>query len=222
MGCLLEVDLERSRRAADPGLANRVREVKGFQNARFETTYADLLADESTAAAARFFLAELYGPNDFTRRDAQFARVVPSMVRLFPREVCNTVLALAQLHSLSERLDSEMAEAVPTRERAIGADVYRNAWRQVGRAPDRERQIALMLRVGTALIRHTKNSFLRHSLRLLRGPAAAAGFRELHSFLENGFDIFHALPQPVRFLEVVATRERAFAAALFEVAYRAR
>ena len=63
----------------------------------------------ATRGAARFFLDDLYGPRDFSERDAQFARIVPALVRLFPHEIVGTVQALAALHALSERLDSAMA-----------------------------------------------------------------------------------------------------------------
>ena len=75
---LAVVDAERRRRAADRDLARRVIALKSYQQLRFSHTYADLLASARYAPAARFFLDELYGPNDFTRRDAQFARVVPA------------------------------------------------------------------------------------------------------------------------------------------------
>ena len=45
------------------------------QNAR---TLPVLQGDARYAGAARFFLDELYGPGDFSQRDAQFARVVPA------------------------------------------------------------------------------------------------------------------------------------------------
>ncbi len=59
--------------------------------------------------AARFFLDDLYGPEDFTRRDEQFARVVPGLVRLFPQEIVGTVISLGELHALSEQFDTAMA-----------------------------------------------------------------------------------------------------------------
>ena len=67
--------------------------LKAYQQQRFSRTYADLLASSRYAAASRFFLDELYGPQDFSDRDAQFARVVPALVRLFPQELVETVAA---------------------------------------------------------------------------------------------------------------------------------
>jgi hypothetical protein len=204
---------ERRRRAADAGLAGSVRGVKQFQHARFERTYADLLAQPRYAAAARFFLEDLYGPSDFTQRDDQFARVVPALVRLFPRDIVLTVKALAELHALSEVLDTAMGAVLEGR--PLDASAYQQAWCQVGRPADRERQISLMLQVGHALDRYTRNPLLRHSLRLMRGPAQAAGLQALQTFLESGFDTFKAMRGADTFLRTIAERERALAAELF-------
>jgi hypothetical protein len=211
--CLGEVAAERARRAADPVLFERVGLVKACQHARFEQTYADLLADPRFGAATRFFLEDLYGPHDFTERDGQFARIVPALVRLFPREILGTVLQLAQLHALSEQLDTGMARALGA-EHLDGAS-YARAWRQVGRPADRERQIGLMLSVGAALDRYTRNALLRHSLRLMRAPAQAAGLASLQGFLERGFDTFRAMRGADGFLSVIAARERALALRLY-------
>jgi hypothetical protein len=204
---------ERRRRAGDPVLDARVHTVKHYQHARFARTYADMLGLPRYERAARFFLDELYGPHDFTRRDDQFARVVPALVRLFPQDIVATVVALAELHALSEALDTAMAVALG--DQAIGAASYAGAWQQVGRPQDRERQIALMLTVGNELDRLTRNPLLRHTLRLMRGPARAAGLSALQQFLETGFDTFRDMRGAASFLQTIADRERALASALF-------
>jgi hypothetical protein len=210
---LLAVAEQRALRATDPPLDARVQAVKQFQHARFERTYADLLADSRYAKAARFFLDELYGPRDFTRRDTQFARVVPALVRMFPNEIVQTVKALAELHGLSEVLDSAMGRALP--EGAMSAQHYGAAWRTVGRAMDRERQIVLTRQVGVALDAYTRKPLLRHSLRLMRGTARAAGLAELQRFLELGFDTFREMRGAKPFLDIIVVRETAHARELF-------
>lgn len=204
---------ERAARAADPALAERVAAVKAFQHGRFARSYADLLADKRYAKAATFFLEDLYGPSDFTQRDTQFVRIVPALVRMFPREIVATVADLAALHALSERLDSAMARVLESS--AIDALRYARAWRAVGEPAAREQQIALMLAVGTALDKHTRNPLLRHSLRLMRSPAKAAGLGALQQFLETGFDTFRAMRGAADFLRTIAQRERELAALLF-------
>ena len=210
---LLQVDEQRAQRAADPALAERVRAVKHYQHERFQHTYADLLALPRYAQATNFFLEELYGPEDFSRRDAQFKRVVPALVRLFPKEVVLTVQTLGQLHALSESLDTAMGRAVP--DGLVDLAGYTAAWQQVGRPDDREAQIALTRRVGDALDGYTRNPLLRHSLRLMRGPARMAGLPELQAFLEKGFDTFREMRGAKEFLTLVVERERALAAWLF-------
>jgi len=207
------VEAARAQRHGDAVLAAAVAAVKGFQHARFEATYADLLANPRYTRAARFFLEDLYGPGDFTQRDAQFARVVPALVRLFPAELVGTVLQLAQLHALSERLDSAMAAAVG--EAPLDGRSYGFAWRMVGESEARRRQIDLMLAVGTALDRYTRSTLLRHTLRLMRGPAQAAGLGALQSFLESGFDTFKGMGGAGGFLATIEQRERALAEHLF-------
>lgn len=210
---LSQVDAQRARRAADPTLAARVRAVKHYQHERFQHTYEDLLAQPRYADATRFFLEELYGPEDFTRRDAQFKRVVPALVRLFPREVVLTVQTLGELHALSETLDTAMGKAVP--DGPVDLPGYIEAWQQVGQPAEREKQVALMRRVGDALDGYTRNPLLRHSLRLMRGPARLAGLAELQAFLESGFDTFRAMHGARDFLNTVVQREQAIAAWLF-------
>lgn len=210
---LCAVANERKGREGDADLAARVEAVKRFQHDRFQRTYADLLVSPRYARAARFFLEDLYGPTDFTARDAQFARIVPALVRVFPSELVATVSALAELHALSEEMDSAMGRALAGN--LCDRECYARAWRAVGRPEVRTRQIELMLAVGAALDRYTRNPLLRHSLRLMRGPAHAAGLGALQEFLESGFDTFREMRGAQQFLQTVATRERELADSLF-------
>lgn len=215
LAALERVERERRLRAADAGLSQRVQAVKSWQHARFARTYADLLGSRRYAHASRFFLEELYGPGDFTRRDAQFARVVPGLVRLFPQEIVNTVKLLAELHATSEELDTVMGRGVARL--PLDRHGYIRAWQQTGRHKDRERQIELVIGIGKALDRHTRRPLLRRTLHLMRAPARAIGLDELQRFLEAGFDTFGAMGGAEEFLEIVAQREREFAQTLFSL-----
>jgi hypothetical protein len=210
---LQALEAERRRRAADTALNEKVVAVKAFQQRRFSLTYADLLASPRYGAAARFFLEELYGPNDFAERDAQFARVAPAVAQLFTDEIAAAIASLTELHALSEALDSAMALelAAPSINRAA----YIRTWQRVGRADDRERQVALTLDIAGRIDRFTQRPLLRNSIRLMRGPAIAIGLSELHDLLERSFDTFGALQGADAFTGLVASRERTLAAALF-------
>ncbi|MEO5843499.1 MAG: hypothetical protein ABIQ33_01520 [Caldimonas sp.] len=210
---LRAIDAERQRRAALPALLAKVTALKAFQQRRFSHTYADLLASARYAAAARYFLDELYGPNDFTTRDAQFARVAPMIARVFPDHVAATVGVLAEMHALSETLDTAMGLELD--DGRIDARAYIAAWQRVGRSADRERQIELTIGIAGHLDRITRLPMLRNALRLMRGPARAAGLAELQRSLEAGFDVFRALKGAREFAALIGARERALAAAIF-------
>jgi len=218
LGHLQTVAAERARRDASPDLGASVLALKRYQQGRFGRTYADLLVSPRFGPASRFFLEELYGPRDFSQRDAQFARVVPALVKLFPDEIVATVQTLAELHALSETLDSETASHLGSAR--VDAAAYIAAWQATGRPSDRERQIVLTLAVGESLDVLTRNPLVRNTLRMMRGPARAAGLGELQNFLEVGFDAFRAMRGAREFLDDIGRRERALAAALFCAANR--
>lgn len=214
-----EVEQLREDARARPEVGTAVTAVKRFQGRRFAGTYADLLASGPYAAAARFFLEELYSDRDYAERDAQFARIAGAVEKLFPRDVADTAGALAELHALTESLDHGMALADAT---APPDDVasYVRAWRAVGRRKDREQQLQRVLAIGAEMARLTRLPGLRMMLKMMRGPAAAAGLSALQRFLETGFDTFAGMAK-VRggaqtFLDTIALRERELMDLLFD------
>jgi hypothetical protein len=209
--------MQRAARARDESLSRRVSAIKSFQHRRFSATYADFLTQRATAPASRFFLDELYGPQDFSLRDAQFRRVVPGLAKFFPNEVSATVLELGRLHAMSEELDSAMGAAVTITGPVLDAEQYGRAWRIVGRVDLRDEQIRLMLAVGLDINRFSRKPLLRSGLVLMRGPAAAAGFGALQAFLESGLSAFRALEQPSLFLKTISEREMTIAADFFRL-----
>jgi hypothetical protein len=217
-----EVALLRQAMEANPALGDAVSQVKRVQSRRFAGTYADLLAGGPYAAAARFFLVELYSDRDYAERDAQFARIAGAIERLFPEQVAGTAVALAELHALTEELDQAMALAWLARAdgQLTDAQLYSTAWREVGRRPDREAQLRVVLGIGQQMARLTRTTGLRMMLRMMRGPAAAAGLGALQRFLECGFDTFAAMarrPNAVEeFLNTIQARESDLIRMLFD------
>src|SRR5262245_52963555 len=209
---LAQVATLRAARADNQQLAARVVAIKRHQHERFSLDYADLFSNDRYGPATGFFLNDLYGPVDFADRDAQFSRIVPAMTRLLPADVMQTVAQLAELHALSESLDQEMADTVSG---AVDDRSYRAAWNAVGRHADRQRQLELLVAIGESLDRHTRTPMLKTTLRLMRGPAKAAGLAQLQSFLERGFAPFAAMRGARNFLDRVSANERRMIAELF-------
>jgi hypothetical protein len=214
-----EVERLREESRLVPSIGSAVLRLKRFQARRFSGSYADLLSSPEYAPAASFFLEELYSERDYGERDAQFARIAGAVEKLFPRDVAETASALAQLHALTESLDHGMARA----EAFDGHDEvarYVLAWKEVGRRQDRQAQLERVIAIGAELIRLTRLPGLRTMLRMMRGPAAAAGMASLQRFLEAGFDTFGALAKrrgsAERFLQTVQEREQRLLDLLFD------
>lgn len=214
-----EVEQLRQESRSRPEIDTAVSAVKRLQARRFAGTYADLMASGPYAAAARFFLDELYSDRDYAARDAQFARIAGAVERLFPRDVAETAAALAQLHALTESLDHAMARSAPE---ASFDDVatYVRAWRSVGQRAQREQQLRRVVGIGAEMIRLTRLPGLRMMLKMMRGPASRAGLGELQRFLEAGFDTFAAIGKSragaETFLQTIREREQHLLELLFD------
>lgn len=206
--------------ASDPTLAQAVRHIKRIQARRFAGTYADLLHSEQYRPAALFFLDELYSEKDYSLRDAQFARIAGALERIFPKQVVQTAVSMAQLHRLTEELDLAMATHWIHLEEVDDASSYLKVWRAVGRRSDRHSQLAAVMDVGRELDRLTRTPGLRLMLKMMRGPASVAGLGSLQNFLELGFDTFAAMGRKGQgtdaFLRTVMDRESELINRLFD------
>lgn len=197
-----------------PGLSESVVWVKSFQANRFRGTYSDLMDSSEFGPPTQFFLEELYSDKDYSERDAQFAKIAGALQSLFPKQVVQTAVSLAELHQLTEELDFLMGKArnsQPSLTPAESSFQYVDCWRAVGRRVDRDRQLQIVLQVGAELERLTRTPGLRLMLRMMRGPAQAAGLGALQRFLEAGFDTFAALSHKKdhtqKFLGTIQRRE---------------
>src|SRR5439155_27123444 len=145
---LLIPELEHARRLheerrASPARAAALDRVAEWQARRLNATYADLVRNPRYAQAIVFFQTDLYGPGDFSRRDADLARVVPLMVRLVPNGVIATMAMAMELSTLSQELDRSLIEVLDARQPFTVAQ-YCAAYRACGNRPARVRQIALI------------------------------------------------------------------------------
>ncbi len=223
------VEALREASRAQPALHQATIAVKRIQARRFAGTYADLLAGDTYADAARFFLDELYSDKDYAQRDAQFSRIAKPLGKYFPPRVVATAVSLAKLHVLTEEMDHSMAIAWNSQLeggapliRADDASRYLAAWREVGSASARKSQLESVLAVGHELERLVRLPGLRMALRMMRGPAKASGLGALQRFLEAGFDTFAGLVEgrdrgSQVFLDTISDRETHWITQLFEM-----
>ena len=205
----------RGREARD-GLAPRLSELKRWQQERLARTYADLKAQPRYEAATRFFLEDLYGPKDFSGRDAAMLRIYPMLVRMLPESAVQTAALAIEVDALSEALDHKLVEVLP--DGPIDDASYAKAYRESSMKAERERQIELIGEVGKRLDRLVTKPMLMRTLKLMRTPAKVAGLADLQEFLERGFDAFRAMGGATEFLGTIQARERAIASRLFSSA----
>lgn len=224
---LARVAALREAAGSPPAMRQALAAVKSFQSRRFAATYADLASDRIHGPATAFFLEELYGGRDYPERDGQFARVARTLEQTFPADVLATAVEVAQLHALSEELDHAMARtclarlASPLHAGAgIDAATYVAVWRAVDRREERLWQLQTVLALGETLSRLTRKKALGWMLRMMHGPAKAAGLADLQRFLSLGFDTFGLMAtQPgaaAAFLDTIGQREAAWISALFD------
>lgn len=208
LGHLAQVRDLRLKRAADPRPEDHLW-LRAWQSERLARTYADLLDNPRYRPAAEFFLTELYGVKDFTARDAEIERVMPTLVRLLPARALLTLSEAMRMDLLSESLDAEMVAQLRRLGRAGKIDdrAYAEAYRACGRRAEREEQIVLVEDIGRSLERLTRMHMLGTTLRLMKRPAEMAGLANLQGFLQHGFEAFRQMGDAGFFLETIGTRE---------------
>jgi hypothetical protein len=62
----------------------RLAALKSWQTARLMRTYAISARTRAIATPPGFFVKDLYGPKDFSKRDAALLKIVPVMTRVLP------------------------------------------------------------------------------------------------------------------------------------------
>jgi len=218
---LLLTELDRSaelraRVIEDAGFSERRAKLRSWQGARLARTHRDLLESERFGKAARFFLTDLYGPSDLSRHIDDVRRLVPLMTSVLPDSGLATVAHAVELNALSESLDGAMVEALGDKAAEMTDAAYANAYRSVGRAEDRRRQIDLIALLGEALDKLTHTPLIGVTLKVMRAPAQLAGLGELQAFVEGGYTAFGAMRGGAgEFVTTVVARERAISEALF-------
>jgi len=183
----------------------RLAELKAWQSQRLAESYADISSQPRYRSATAFFLDDLYGPKDFSGRDQEMMRILPTMSRILPASAVETAALAIELEALSEDLDQRLAKALPAG--PITDASYANAYRDSSSREERERQIALIDAVGHRLDALVKKPLVFSTLKLMRQPARVAGLSDLQDFLERGFASFREMKGADGFLALLRSRE---------------
>lgn len=191
------------------GLAPEIEHLRHWQSERLARTHADLMSNPRYRGAMEFFREELYGPKDFSQRDADIARVYPIMVRVLPDEALEALSRALELNVLSHELDARLAQelkALAASER-ITAEAYCEAYRRCDNYSARRHQIELIYQLAHELDHIVRRRFIGTALRLAHHPARLAGFGALQTFLERGYAAFRRMRGADEFIETIVNRE---------------
>ena len=195
-----------------------------WQVDRLAVTYSDYHATRRYKAALDFFLTDIYGPSDFSQRDNDIERVYPIMVKMLSATAIESLAQALELHTLSMSLDRQLIDVLTGQLGLVVADgtdaltpqAYAEAYRICDNYADRERQIGLAIEAASTLEAAVEKKMIYFTVKVARGPAKAAGFGELQSFLERGLAAFKKMKGSHRFLEALAAREKHVLDALYD------
>ena len=201
---------QRLKQDADSALASRLPLLRRWQSDRLSATYEDLLANKRYQPATAFFLSDLYGPDDFSRRDDDIERIFSTLVKLLPDYLICTAAYASELNALSAELDfallGVLVGELDVRD-TITEEAYAEAYRCCDNYGLRKHQIALLKMMGEDLNAIVFRPLVYNTVRMLKIPARLAGFSSLQDFLERGFKAFHHMQGADEFLDTIVGRE---------------
>ena len=197
----------------EQGLTDAIRKLQTWQTNRLLVTHDDLWNSERFKPAMQFFVDELYGPRDFSQRDIEMARAVPTMTKIIPNKGLISLQTALRLNCLSLELDIALAQKLGSE--VINRSRYFDCYRYSSNQSQREEQIQLLEHLSIDLPKVVKIPGISVILMLSRKPAKIAGVESLHTFLEKGFNSFKKIGHVHDFIDPVISREREMMHALF-------
>lgn len=200
----------RRNRVTATGLSAGARALAEWQAQRLAHTYADFQRQPRYRLAVEFFLRDLYGPLDFTQRDADIERVYPVMARVLSGHALESITQALELHTLSQEFDARMVEILADlgAVERIDAHAYAEAFRRCGDREGRLRQVELVEQVGRTLDDVVHHPVIYATVLAARVPAKLAGFGELQDFIERGVQAFRRMNGAEEFIAAIGERER--------------
>lgn len=219
--------------ALDAKLLPLIQGIQAWQTLRMQSTHQAHMNNPNTAPALAFFVEQIYGPEDFSQRDAQIKRVVPKMHRYLPSKALLSLESALRLHALSYELDYvlalELKKHVTTANRQfvasgqtdvnkrviINQQTYAAAFVSGQNGHLRQEQISLLEELGNNLIDAVSIKGVAMMLALSKHPARMKGLQTLHLFLQDGYKAFKKIPNSQAFMSEIVSKEAHLVASLF-------
>jgi hypothetical protein len=187
------------------GLIPTIRAVQAWQCKRLLVSHQHMYQQKRFQPAVEFFINELYGPNDFSQRDQDIARIVPKMSKFLPEKALQSLASALHLNTLSFELDFGLANKLVDTE--INRESYAKAYVSCDNLNVRQQQIDYIRTLGNDLAEVVKMKGISSLLFISRKPAKMAGVLALHEFLEKGFKAFKNIGNVEDFIIPVVNKE---------------
>ena len=190
----------------DPQLAL----LRVWQSERLSRTYADLLADEHSGPACRFFLGDIYAPRDFSQRDHDMERIYAYLTRVVPTQMLQLLTDTIELNELTNQLDHALLRALVDRlgvTDTITPRLYAEGYRVCDNYTQRKYQIDLTTRLLKQVAEGARLVVVGVAMKVVRGPAQRGGWGELYDFLERAYSAFKQMRDAKTFVRTIQERE---------------
>ncbi|PDW00313.1 FFLEELY motif protein [Candidatus Chloroploca asiatica] len=181
-----------------------------FQSNRLRRDYSDLAEIPQYDLVGEFFFSEMYGPRDFTARDAG-ARRLQHILQMLPGVHVRDVEVVLELLDLTNRLDGGLARLMFRHNTGTDFDeaTYDYFYRLADNYDDRLTQLKLVDTSLYNVFRLSRSQLLGIGLHRSRLVAKLAGIEVAHDFLVKGYDAVRNVTDIDHFAQTVYTRELA-------------
>jgi hypothetical protein len=192
------------------GLDPKVALLRTWQADRLTRTYADLLEQPRYRPACQFFLEDIYAARDFSQRDHDLETMYEFMRRVVPEAVSRPAALTIRLHRMSDALDTKLLEVLVNQlgvVDAITVEQYAEAYRRCNNYRERVEQIDLIVDICDNIDGIVRNPIAGPALKLSKRPLRSAGYGEVMTFLERGYDSFKRMHGSRQFRRIIQERE---------------
>ncbi len=197
-------EIERS--GLDPHLAL----LRVWQAERLARTYVDLLEQPRYRPACLFFLEDIYAARDFSQRDHDLETMYEFMRRFVPDAISRPAALTIKLHRMTEVLDRKLLDVLVGQlgvTDSITVEQYAEAYRRCDNYRERVEQIDAILEICEHIDGIVRNPLSGPALRVAGGPLRGAGYGEVITFLERGYNSFKRMHGSRHFRKTLQERE---------------
>jgi hypothetical protein len=195
---------------AQSGLDPHLALLRVWQGERLAHTYTDLLEQPRYRPACLFFLDDIYAARDFSQRDHDLETMYEFMRRFVPDAVSRPAALTIKLHRMTEALDRQLTDVLVGQlgvSDSITVDQYAEAYRRCDNYRKRVEQIDAIIEICEHIDGIVRNPITGPALGIAKRPLRGAGYGEVVSFLERGYDSFKRMHGSRHFRKTLRERE---------------